>query len=734
MEPTQHGHSHVCQTGKKVSPKVITKIGTIYDDQDLTRQDITRVKQRQKTIKVNTSIFSETKNSETFRKGTNHIDKSSFNVAQDLRVDPSDTDSLTAQKEVVECVNNARRVNLQNILCAHSSDSSIDSVTKKKEILMSNRNPVKLVDYTPSTSGSDIEKPFFPDRFIANDFKENERDGLDVGRAEDLAEYSYAPYSRGFESHTDEEKYMFAFESPNDNSSTETDDHLMKRNNDISFVNTNLMNVEQYQGCWSDNCAATKNNNTINCEKSTCDSFPSEMDCQSLVGMQSSEEENTHKNPGISDETSYCTPQFGLDLEGIEADDSSYQKKSETGNIQTLFGKNTDVEIADLVDDRAIHVVNDHDDGLVIDIADLVDDSAIHIVNDHDRLDNNISEPMHDSAVCGVDDGKYNFNDLAADNAVSVVNKFMEHSAMHVAELDSVNTIDDLADESAIQVASVAKAERSKLIDIYAFSVIPGVNEAQKRAYNSRPKPGKIKGAYRYESLQRFMSCPNDIDYEAPANQIGFQKIFETMEIPTIADAFTPVQEQLNLKEFLKGTGEQRSQNGRTSPTNVPVTVHSLDRPRRQKTEIQLESIPNRRSCTDVIRMKGNDNARIILRQGNINKPEDRPLPSTPSADFDFHTQSPSPPLLPPKVPRLSPHPYKLISGGKNSRSKLDHLIANDRLFVHYNTCLQGYLGWNPRETEDTVSKEIVYSLKFCKTYFDSEKRNQTWYMYMYLY
>ncbi|KAK3604343.1 hypothetical protein CHS0354_000341 [Potamilus streckersoni] len=52
-------------------------------------------------------------------------------------------------------------------------------------------------------------------------------------------------------------------------------------------------------------------------------------------------------------------------------------------------------------------------------------------------------------------------------------------------------------------------------------------------------------------------------------------------------------------------------------------------------------------------------------------------------------------------------HPYRLLPG-TGSRSLLDSALANDRVFSHFNTTLHGFLGWCPRETENTVRIKIV--------------------------
>ena len=46
---------------------------------------------------------------------------------------------------------------------------------------------------------------------------------------------------------------------------------------------------------------------------------------------------------------------------------------------------------------------------------------------------------------------------------------------------------------------------------------------------------------------------------------------------------------------------------------------------------------------------------------------------------------------------------YRVVMGGKTSRPLLDGCLADDKLFMHYNSELCGYKGWSPKEYEYTV-------------------------------
>ena len=291
----------------------------------------------------------------------------------------------------------------------------------------------------------------------------------------------------------------------------------------------------------------------------------------------------------------------------------------------------------------------------------------------------------------------------------------------------SESNIADFVDDSAIVVDE--EVNNSGMIDIYASSVIPRVEEAvpQKCGSGSKPYPQSRGNArnYRYESLQRHISCPNDLGYEEPKKHIKFQKISDTAEMPTIADAFTPVTEQLTLHNFLTERSVRNANFSNDNTGNVSASVNSLDRANKGKTPLQVESTPNRWSCSDV---KRKNDSKIFLFSKNVNTLRNRPLPAPPSANVDHLSESQaepgpsrrSPPQLPPKVSKISPHPYKLVSAGKTSRPMLDNLLANDKLFIHYNACLQGYPGWSPRETEYTVSYDSL-TLKMPKKKTASE-------------
>ena len=288
-----------------------------------------------------------------------------------------------------------------------------------------------------------------------------------------------------------------------------------------------------------------------------------------------------------------------------------------------------------------------------------------------------------------------------------------------VSDSDLAGLVDDTA--IVVDVDAVdEKTKKSGMVEIYASSDVRQVEEDRTRLLigptncGTNQKPCSISKdnakKYPYESLQRFISCPNDFGYEEPRRHIAFQKVLEQAEMSTIADAFTPTTEQLAFHNFLTERKNRNGKLGDESTFMAPKTVNSLDRGNKTRTAIQIESTPNRKSCSDVMRNRVMDR-RIGLIVNNNSKQNNRPLPPPPPCTGQDQSGSPrrSPPQLPPRVSKISPHPYKLVSAGKSTRPMLDNLLSNDKLFMHYNACLQGYPGWSPRETEYTVSGFLLF-------------------------
>ena len=656
----------------------------------------------------NVVIGGSHQNSDTFRK-VPHCSPSSSEIVSGQIYSPLNMDSLTAQKQIVGHDFDDRNLNLWDNFGPDLNKNVIDSDTDLKEIVKYSRNIGNLVDYTPSSSGSFSDKRSFSDSLNQEHctYEENGRFSTTATAVDDHPVYSFAVYQEDLESRVQTEKFMYASESAEADSSMDTQIvNDRSEEGGIRFVNTDTENEDKYQEFGHDNFDARKGIDFEKYHKN--DRIQSEMDCQSVVDGSEClppQTENTYfvleKNVNklkARHHTNFtivsagdCKTVGGVDMESSEIDDPTYTEQLQTESAHfSLRNKASNADIAFLVNDGAICVADNVE---TINFNDLVDDSAICFVKD-ETVDNSVVDS----------DIRVNVNEKFKNASNANIADFVDDSAMHVvAESNDENT-HCIMDNSPTQ--GNKSSESSGMIDIYASSVITGIEETKTKRPNSGSKQNKGQGSsYQYESLQRFVSCPTEFGYEEPNKQIRFQNVLQSVEMPTIADSFTPVKEDIDLHDFLKRGKEQRRQWNKPGGNNVPV-VNSLDRAKRDKNAVQDENTPNRRSYTDVHRCRQNNIRRDFLHT-NASRLENRPLPAPPMGDLDRQPQGysrKSPPLLPPKVSKLSPHPYKLVSGGKSSRPMLDQLLANDRLFIHYNSCLQGYPGWSPRETEYTVS------------------------------
>ncbi|KAL3851830.1 hypothetical protein ACJMK2_015535 [Sinanodonta woodiana] len=222
---------------------------------------------------------------------------------------------------------------------------------------------------------------------------------------------------------------------------------------------------------------------------------------------------------------------------------------------------------------------------------------------------------------------------------------------------------------------------------------------------------------YRYETLQHNLSRPCYSGY---------------MEI-TIADAYTPVCENIlqpvpqNLDTEVKQSKVQQTfrmdakhssehWDGNDTERSAESCSFEIDHP---QDDWQLRDIPQ--EVRPFSHLKRQSDLLPMLPQTNI-KPA-ASFPGTTAITHQTLRESLSPvhsglhPLSLPNpshmqhVPQRSvrytaPHPYRLLPG-TGSRSLLDSALANDRVFSHFNTTLHGFLGWCPRETENTVERTM---------------------------
>ena len=628
---------------------------TIYDDQELTRQDLDQLARRPRAAKQGTNSSCAMLLSTKYQEPVSSCVIDSNSHTKNIHVE-SDAESLTFQKQLVETVQE-ETCHFSNALEMHLHARSLDSITKEKQLATFSRNMGNLVSYSDSSSGGEFEKGSLQldskdisctkdnveygygliervgmntNTVVRNDvlkLRNSKQLGLNLGLKDDLTVYSYAQCME--DESTREENYNYAVSKSDGENDMDTQvvklpQGTMSDFNEINFVNKDSMDSEQY-------CLQDDNSVAIAhlAEADHVRKCASKMDCQSLADISERvtfQDENAQFKSLIPCNTAgYRRTDVGLGMDSSEINNGIYTQQT---------------------DDTIFHVMHGST-GPKIDLADFVDDAAIHVVN-------------------------------------------------------------------------VDKEDRSEILDIYASSVIPELEMAKPQICNSVLKTSaKDQGPLPYESLQRFLSCPNDFGYEEPTKQIKFQKVSENVEMPTIADSFTPVLEHKRFQDFLLKEENFAGQVSNPLDSNTPIAVNSLDRANRGKMKNRTESTPSRRSCTDVNRIRTNNDTRNSLFS-KIDKSNDkRPLPALPTAESDLqsgHGQQrsrKSPPPLPPKTPKLSPHPYKLVSGGKTSRPMLDNLLTGDRLFIHFNNCLQGYPGWSPRETEYTVNSFLLFTNYF---------------------
>ncbi|XP_060551855.1 uncharacterized protein LOC132713324 isoform X2 [Ruditapes philippinarum] len=215
-----------------------------------------------------------------------------------------------------------------------------------------------------------------------------------------------------------------------------------------------------------------------------------------------------------------------------------------------------------------------------------------------------------------------------------------------------------------------------------------------------------------YESLQRGMSCPTEILYD---KSMVFQ---EEHEIVTIADVFSPVSEESKVNDFeIMNSTEMKSS----------LDLEATDR---SASPFKRHSLPMVRPCQNVKRTKF---LRHTFQYG------DKVVRFNESSTEDCSGAHQESPVLPPRgnLPPLpcddlarrrskdsnfslksnvagasiSEAPCKIVVGAKSSRPLLDSLLANDKLFIHYNSTLSGFPGWSARETENTVERTMSDAL-----------------------
>ena len=630
--------------------------------------------------------------SATFQKEADWVKHS--NTARE-QIDISNNQSITYKKEIEEMVEerdptalkmaktpmsfgyfqcsrveDSSQINFNDIYSRESEShkgSCKDSITRQKEFISHQFESQKqLVDYTPSSSSTESEKASLDQTVMKSEYFNSVDANDDIHRhVEKLAMnrdcfvYSYALASNGdggsqLAYNGDGESQIKQEKFPTDVGSVKPDSHMechltgdyMGSYFDNSSNEINFINTDSMEDeNYQSDCWG--NIDVLQTvQPEEVGSFPSKMDCQTL-------EEISDFGSCPERNTQSRSPSF------VTFDDNAHR--------QSLDSMQNAEDGSKMV-------------GLNVNSMDMGDGTY---AQQYENMHSNSADThgVSDSDLAG----------LVDDTAI-------------VVDVDTVNE----------------EANKAKMVEIYASSVVDEVEEDRTRYLigptncGTNQKPCSISKdnakKYPYESLQRFISCPNDFGYEEPRRHIAFQKVAEQAEMSTIADAFTPTTEQLAYHNFLTKRNNRNGKLQDESNCMVPKTVNSLDRGNKTRTAIQIESTPNRKSCSDAMRNRVTDR-RIGLFPKNNSKQNNRPLPPPPPCTGHDQSGSPgrSPPQLPPRVSKISPHPYKLVSAGKSTRPMLDNLLSNDKLFMHYNACLQGYPGWSPRETEYTVSVFFIF-------------------------
>ena len=553
-----------------------------------------------------------------------------------------------------ECIRgkDSSQINFNDIYSRESvSDkgSCKDSITRQKEFISHQFESRKqLVDYTPSSSSTESEKASLDQTEMKSEYFNSVYPNDDihghVKKDRECFVYSYALASSGDgESQNKQEKF------PQDVGSVKPDSHM-----ECHFTG-------DYMGSYIDN--ASNEINFINTDSMEDENYQSEC-WGNLDVLQTVQSEEVCSFPSKMD----CQTLGEISVIGSCPERNTQSRATSF----VTFDDNAQRQSLDFMQ-------NEEDGSKVVGLN----------VNSMEMGDGTYAQQNENMHSNSADTRGVSDSDLAG---------LVDDTAI-VVDVDTVNE----------------EVNKAKMVEIYASSVVDEVEEDRTGLRigptncGTNQKPCSISKdnakKYPYESLQRFISCPNDFGYEEPRRHIAFQKVVEQAEMSTIADAFTPTTEQLAINNFLI---ERKNRNGKLrdeSNCTAPKTVNSLDRGNKTRTTIQIESTPNRKSCSDVMRNKVMDR-RMGLFPNNNSKQNNHPLPPPPPCTGHDQSGSPrrSPPQLPPRVSKISPHPYKLVSAGKSTRPMLDNLLSNDKLFMHYNACLQGYPGWSPRETEYTVS------------------------------
>ncbi|KAL4226682.1 hypothetical protein ACF0H5_014662 [Mactra antiquata] len=202
-----------------------------------------------------------------------------------------------------------------------------------------------------------------------------------------------------------------------------------------------------------------------------------------------------------------------------------------------------------------------------------------------------------------------------------------------------------------------------------------------------------------YERLQRGQSCPTEFGY---GDSIHF------LEMPVIADVFSPVTDESKLTEF------QDSDDGSVDTIDSVESMETISGKRhtfpvsmqnhnRKRTRLHTQSL---RPQEKNVRFDDVESESPVEMSHSPALPARRNLPDIRKSSFQSESFDPTI-LRGRSVNNGELVPCKIVIAGKSSRPPLDHLLANDKLYEFYKVQLNGYPGWCPRETEHTIEKTM---------------------------
>lgn len=216
------------------------------------------------------------------------------------------------------------------------------------------------------------------------------------------------------------------------------------------------------------------------------------------------------------------------------------------------------------------------------------------------------------------------------------------------------------------------------------------INKSPKRMLNEEIQKSDVGNPRHkvYEKLERLNSAQHDFSYEP-----NF-RFAENTSFPTIGDVFTPVEETCKINDFQKRRDSE-----------LPLGVDSC----RDSIMPKRQTYPQ--SSSNNLQKKTKTWHTVTSRIPDLKQHvrfEDSELESSSNCRFNRECQTEIKekrrPALPPRHPSSSPGYVKYVPAGVSHRPSLDGLLANDNVFRHYNKTLKDYSGWNPKETDNTVS------------------------------